>query len=71
MLEARAADRRIAFSGTSLMLIDIAQHPKILKVINEALNFGAIVEVKVEKKGISVVDITRKVRLIEPTDSSK
>lgn len=50
-------------------MIDITKHKKLIKVINEALSYGAIVELKVEKKGLSVVEITRKVKVIEPMDS--
>lgn len=46
-------------------MIDLRQHPKLIKIINEALNYGAIVELKVERKGLSVVEISRKVKAIE------
>lgn len=52
-------------------MIDINDHPKIIQKINEALNYGTIVELKVEKKGVSVVEITRRVRAIEPAEPEK
>ena len=50
-------------------MVDLRKYPKIIKIINEALNYGAIVEIKVERKGISVVEISRKVKAIETITS--
>ena len=51
-------------------MVDITKNKKLIKVINEALSYGAIVELKMEKKGLSVVEISRKVKIIEPMEQA-
>ena len=63
-----AATRPLHGWRRSFHMIDIKNYPKVIKTINEALNFGAIIEIKLERKGISVVEISRKVKNIEPID---
>lgn len=47
-------------------MLDIKDYPEAIRIINKALNYGAIIEIKLERKGISVVEIARKVKIIEP-----
>lgn len=46
-------------------MVDLREHPKLIAIINEALNYGAIVELKLERKGLTVVEISRKLKAIE------
>ena len=49
--------------------MDIKQNKEVLDTINAIVNSGNIAEVKMEKKGLTVVEITRKVKIV--SDVSK
>lgn len=45
------------------MQIDIRENKEVIEMINKIINEGGIAEVKVEKHGISVIEIKRKLRV--------
>lgn len=53
------------------MEIDIRNHDEAINAINAALANKSIVEVKLEPKGVAVVEIKRTVKSISPATERK
>lgn len=50
------------------LMIDIKNSPQTLEAINAILNAKNIAEVKIEPKGVAVIEIKRQVKSIEKTE---
>ncbi len=49
-------------------MIDIKNSPQTIEAINAILNAKNIAEVKIEPKGVAVIEIKRQVKSIEKTE---
>ena len=48
-------------------MVDIRNYPKVIDAINAVINSRGLAEVKIEPKGIAVVEQKRYVMITEPT----
>jgi hypothetical protein len=55
-------------SRLPLRMIDIKNSPQTIEAINAILNAKNIAEVKIEPKGVAVIEIKRQVKSIEKTE---